>query len=163
MYRIATKIATGPVPAKEGVIAASLGEIVNHMNTFLTAKYCVENSYRSFADRVKGPWRDALVDHWHEHAKDERKGAYDLGMKIVALGGDPVQGTIQIPQSTANLANFCKLLMDQELGAIEAGRKLAEMAGQNAGLRLLAEEMILIDSHHLDDLRRMTASIMVGV
>lgn len=157
LLRIASRVAT--TPAKEGALAAGPGELIAHLNHFLGAKYAVENSYRSFADRVKGPWRDSLVDHWHEHAKDERQSAYDLAMKCVALGGDPMLTTVQVPPCPPNLAGFMQVLMQQELDAIEAGRKLAQMAGDNMGLRVLAENTVVLDSHHLDDLRRMAAQM----
>jgi bacterioferritin (cytochrome b1) len=157
MLRIAGRVAA--TPAKEGAFAANPGELIAHLNHFLGAKYAVEASYRSFADRVKGPWRDSLVDHWHEHAEDERKSAYDLAMKVVAMGADPIMTTIQVPPCTANVAGFMQCLMNQELDAIEAGRKLATMAGENMGLRVLAENTVVIDSHHIDDLRRMMAKL----
>jgi bacterioferritin (cytochrome b1) len=151
---IAGRVATSP---KEGVPSVGTGELIAHLNHFLSAKYAVEASYRSFADRVKGPWRDSLVSHWHEHAEDERKSSYDLAMKCVALGGDPILTTVQVPPCTPNLAGFMQILITQELDAIEAGRKLAAMAGDSMGLRVLAENTVVLDSHHLDDLYRMLA------
>jgi bacterioferritin (cytochrome b1) len=145
--------------SKEGEPSAGLGELVAHLNHFLTAKYTVEASYRSFADRVKGPWRDSLVDHWHDHAEEERRSSYDLAMKCVALGGDPILTVIQIPPCTPNLAGFMQVLMAQELDAIEAGRKLATMAGDSMGLRVLAENTVVLDSQHLDDIKRMMAKL----
>lgn len=157
--RIASRVANGPVIAKEGGLGAPDGQVIAHLQHFLTAKYAVEMSYRSFADRVKGPWRDALVDHWHEHAEDERKSAYDLAMKIVGLGGDPIQTAVNVPACTANVMGFCKVLAAQELEAIEAGRKLIVLAGNNTGLKVLAENTVLLDTHHLDDLRRSCVDI----
>jgi len=156
ILKIARRVAT---PDKEGSFAVAPGEVIAHLNHFLTAKYTVENSYRSFADRIKGPWRDSLVDHWHKHAEEERKSAYDIAMKCVALGGDPAVTVIQIPPGTPNLSGFMQLLVNQELDAIEAGRKLAAMAGNSMGLRVLAENTVVLDSQHLDDLRRMMAKL----
>lgn len=157
LLRIAGRVAA--TPAKEGAFGASMGELVAHLNHLLTAKYAVEASYRSFADRVKGPWRDSLVDHWLDHAKEERTSSYDLAMKVVGLGADPVVTTIQVPPCTASLAGFCQVLMAQELDAIEAARKLAGLAGDNTAMRVLAENTALLDTQHLDDLRRMLAQL----
>lgn len=152
---IAGRIASGPDVAKEGALGAPNGQVIAHLQEFLTAKYAVEMSYRSFSDRVRGPWRDALVDHWHEHAKEERESAYQLAMKIVGLGGDPIQTSVSIPPCPANVSGFIKLLMDQELDAISAGRKLISLSGANTSLKVLAENTIVLDTHHLDDLRRL--------
>lgn len=149
---IATCIANNQ--SKEGALGAPVGQIIAHILKMLTDKNSIEASYRSFADRVKGPWRDSLVAHWQEHASEERKSSYDLAMKCVALGGDPILTTIQIPPCTPNLSGFMQVLLAQELDAIAAGIKLAEMAGSNMGLRVLAENTVVLDSQHADDLRR---------
>lgn len=160
MLRIATRVANN-VPAKEGALAVPEGQLLAHMQHFIAAKYAVEMAYRSFADRLRGPWRDAVVDHWHDHAKDERQSTYDLSMKVVGLGGDPIQTAVQIPPCVPNVAGFCKVLMSMELDAIEAGRKLIGMAGSATSLVVLAENTILLDTHHLDDLRRMCANLEI--
>jgi bacterioferritin (cytochrome b1) len=155
LLRIASRVAAAD---QEGALGAADGQIIAHLGKILTAKYAIESSYRSFADRVKGPWRDALVEHWHEHAGDERKSAYAFAMKIVGLGGDPIQTAVMIPACVPDVGALVKVLADQELAAIAACRELVQLAGDNTSLRLLAEETILLDTHHLDDLRRMSGS-----
>lgn len=157
ILRVAHRVAA--MPTKEGELGAPEGQLIAHLQHFLSAKYAVEMAYRNFADRVRGPWRDSLVDHWHDHAKDERQSTYDLSMKVVALGADPIQTYIQIPACTPNVLAFMQVLMQMELDAIEAGRELARLAGENMGLRVLAENTVVLDSHHLDDLRRMSTKV----
>ncbi len=154
---IAKRVAA--VPAKEGAFGAPEGQVIAHLQQFLSAKYAIDIAYRNFGDRVRGPWRDSLVEHWYKHAEEERKNTYDLTMKVVALGGDPVQTTIQIPPCTANVAALMQVLVTMELDAIEAGRVLCTLAGDNTALRLLGEECVFLDTQHLDDLRRMMAKI----
>lgn len=153
LLRVACRVAN--VPSREGQFAAPDGQVIAHLQKFLNAKYAIDAAYRSFADRVKGPWRDALVDHWHEHAKEERDQAYDLAMKVVGLGADPVQTVVQVPACPATVIGFCKVLMEMELKAIENGRRLIALAGDNTAMKVLGENLILTDTQHLDDLRRM--------
>jgi len=153
ILRVASRIAN--VPAREGQFAAPDGQVVAHLQKFLNAKYAIDIAYRSFADRVKGPWRDALVSHWQEHAKEERDSAYDLAMKLVGLGADPIQTAVQVPACPANVFAFCKALIELELKAIENSRRLIVLAGDNTAMKVLAENVILVDTQHLDDLRRM--------
>jgi bacterioferritin (cytochrome b1) len=153
LLRVASRVAN--VPAREGQFAAPDGQMVAHLQKFLSAKYAIDAAYRSFADRVKGPWRDALVSHWQEHAKEERDNAYDLAMRIVGLGADPMQTVVQVPACPANVFGFCKVLMEMELKAIENSRRLIALAGDNTAMKVLAENIILVDTQHLDDLRRM--------
>ena len=157
LLRIASRVAA--VPSKEGAFGVPDGQIIAHLQKFLSAKYAVEMAYRNFADRIHGPWRDSLVEHWAEHAKDERQSIYDLSMKVVGIGGDPMQTYIQIPACTTNVGAFMQVLMSMELEAIEAGRELAKLAGDNMGLRVLAENTVVLDTHHLDDLRRFSMQV----
>jgi bacterioferritin (cytochrome b1) len=140
----------------EGNLACPRAEMISHLNNWLTAKYAIDIAYRNFGARIRGPWRDSLVDHWTEHAGDEREHAYDIAMKIVGLGGDPLQTAVQLPPVPANLEAFFRTLMRLEQDAIVAGRKTITMAGENTGLKVLAENIVLKDNHHLDDLRRMS-------
>ncbi len=163
ILRIASRVAVANnVPGREGQFAAPDGQVIAHLQKFLAAKYAIDFAYRSFADRVKGPWRDALVDHWHEHAKEERQAAYDLAMKVVGLGADPLIPAVQIPLCPPNLGGFCKTLMELELKGIENGRKLIALAGDNTAMKVLGENLVLVDTQHLDDLRRMCAQMEGG-
>ncbi len=155
LLRIAARVAN--VPAKEGQFSAPDGQVLAHLQKYLGAKYVADAAYRSFADRVRGPWRDSLQQHWAEHAGEERRAAYDLAMKVSALGGDPSVSSISVPTCTASLPGLMQCLIDLELDAIENGRALIAMAGSNTAMVVLAENLVLQDTQHLDDLRRMAA------
>lgn len=146
-------------PSPEGELSVPVGQMIAHLNSWLTAKYRIDAAYRSFADRVRGPWRDSLVGHWQEHAKEERDQGYELAMKIVGLGGDPAQTIIDVPQCPANLAAFCAVLMDLEVKAIQRAHEAIAMSGTMRSLGVLAENIMLVDTQHLDDLRRMCVNL----
>ncbi len=145
--------------SSEGGLAVPTGQVIAHLQKWLAAKYRINAAYLSYADRVKGPWRDSLVEHWTTHAGEERQAAYDLAMKIVGLGGDPSVTVIEVPATTANLGALCANLMSLELKAIEAARETMSMAGEMVSLRVLAENICLVDTQHLDDLVRMTSGV----
>jgi bacterioferritin (cytochrome b1) len=147
-------------PEREGEFRGSLGEIIATLQKYLSLKYAKDIAYRNFSDRSKGPWRDALVKHWYEHSEDERGHQYSIAMKIVGLGGDPAVSAQQIPQTPPNLEAFFQAMMNLELDAISIGRELVKLSGENIGLRVLIENMIEKDNHHLDDLRRMFGRVV---
>ena len=155
--KIANHIASQPT--QEGAFSVPEGQLIAHLQKFLSAKYAISIAYLSFADRIRGPWRDAIVEHWQEHSEDERKNAYSLAMKIVGIGGDPIITNIQVPISTSNISSMIHVLMSMELEAIAVGRELAELAGESTGLRVLAENIVELDTHHIDDLRRSSIQI----
>lgn len=137
------------------------GELISSLTQYLYSKYAIEIAYRSFADRVRGPWRDALVEHWQEHAKDERDHSYAIAMKIVALGGDPLINAIQLPVTGNNVMSLYKSLISMELKAIKMGMDIIDMTGNDTALRVMIEEFIVKDSHHKDDLIRMFGKLNV--
>lgn len=142
-------------PELEGGLAAPISDLLNCLMSLLKCKYALDNAYRSYADRVTGPWRDSLVEHWQEHAKDERDHAYDLAMKIMGFGADPNVGNIPLPYTGNALDEMCASLISMELETISKARGLINMAGENTALKVMAENIALLDTHHLDDLRRM--------
>lgn len=162
--RLAARIAAPRVsltPEKEGSYGGPDGQMISLLQEILNAKYAIDMAYRSFADRTRGPWRDALVDHWYEHAKEERQSQYDIAMKIVGMNADPMVTVVTVPQCPANLDGFCAMLARMELNLIELARKLVDLSGDNTSMRVFAENLVLVDTQHLDDLRRM-CKVQVG-
>ena len=142
-------------PEKEGSYGTADGQMISILQDILNCKYAIDNAYRSFSDRLTGPYREAVVEHWKDHAKDERQGAYDIAMKIVGMGADPMVTTTSVPQCPGNLAAFGQCLVEMELDLIKKARELIDCCGDNTSMRVLAENIVLIDTHHLDDQRRM--------
>lgn len=170
LSNLASRIETAKNPsmskieeAVKGILAAvegtgriaSDGQIISHLMAWQNAKYVIDIAYRNFADRIKGPWRDSIYEHWYKHAEEEREQAYNLSMKIIALGADPIHTSIQIPMCPPDLSSFCAILMQLEYNAIDRGQKAVEMAGSDLALKVFAEDIVLIDAQHLDDLKRM--------
>lgn len=143
------------VAEMEGAYGTADGQMIHILQDLLNCKYAIDVAYRSFSDRIRGPYRDAVVDHWKDHAKEERQGSYDLAMKIVGMGADPIVTVVSVPQCPANIEAFGATLIHMELDLINKARELIDCCGENTSMRVLAENIVLIDTHHLDDLRRM--------
>lgn len=158
---IATKIITSKVDIKHEGKFKSTAKVAEILQKYLNAKYTIDAAYRSFSDRMRGPFRDSLVEHFAEHAKEERQAQYDIAMRLVGMGYDPVPGIIKVPQLTFNadqdvfIGCIFKALADLELDAIKRGRELIAISGDNTAMKVFAENLILVDTQHLDDLRRM--------
>lgn len=156
---VVTAPSVEPIVQDNNGFTVPTAQVIAHLIEWQNAKYTIDIVYRNFADRVRGPWRDSIYEHWYEHAKEERENAYNLSMKIIALGADPMHTVVTIPQCPSNLAGFCAIIKDLEIKAIEKGKKTLEFAGENDSLRVFAEDIILIDSQHLDDLARMCSDM----
>ncbi len=137
-------------------------EVLGLLNKFLQQKYTLDACYRYLVDRVHGPWRDALVEHWTEHSEDERKMAYDIAMKIVGIGSDPQLPSISIPACSTDINDVITCLTKLELETIETEELIIKMVDNDLyppELRLLLENHMLLDAHHLDDLTRLSTQV----
>lgn len=142
------------VSPEEGLFAVPPDAVITQCQKLLSLKYATMLAYINYGDRIRAHFRDAIYEHWKEHTEDERNSAYTLAMKITALGGEPDTRVAPIP-SISDLHQMMMQLLQFEKQLLAAARELVEMAGDNIGLRLMAEDMALTDAHHADDLRRM--------
>lgn len=163
--RIASRIATGGTDIaadpseQEGSFGVPIGQMISALSTYLGSKYAIDVAYRSFSDRIRGPWRDSLIEHWAEHAEEEREAAYDLAMKIMGLGSDPLISVVQLPVTSGDISAFFKTLENMEMNAIKTGREIIKMSGDNTAMKVMVENIVMVDTQHLDDLRRMKVEI----
>lgn len=142
------------VSPDEGAFAAPVEAVVAQCQKLLSLKYTTMLAYINYGDRIRAHFRDSIYEHWKEHTEDERNSAYTLAMKITALGGEPDARVAPVP-SISDLHQMMMQLLQFEQQLIGQARVLIEMAGDNIGLRLMAEDMAMTDAHHADDLRRM--------
>lgn len=139
----------------------SVSEYLLH---YLNIKYKLHAMYRSFADRLRGPYRDAIVEHWHEHASDQMKSAYTIAMSLVAMKTEPVVSFSSSHTTDSDFFSMASQLLEVEsLGVEILVCALAQSAsdheqtrGSEYGLRVTLEEQLVLDRHHIDDLVRMS-------
>lgn len=118
-------------------------------------RYLMDICLRNHSDRLHGPWRDSLVDHWYEHAEEQRSMAYDLAMKLVAMGIDPSLTDIKIPASDNDLNSMILDLSSRLRSLLAMGESILNTSPSSA-IRIMIENHIVTDNQHLDDIIRMT-------
>ena len=139
---------------EEGLFAVPQDKVVAQCNKLLRLKYSIMLMYVNYGDRIRAHYRDAIYQHFQEHMEEEREDAYHLTMKITALGGEPGTKVAPIPDA-GTIESMMTNLLQAEKELIQELRVLAEMAGENLPLKVTLEQMVLTDSQHADDLRRM--------
>lgn len=163
-YQIAKRIANfhkiALSPEHEGDLGSNQAAVCELLMQLLHCKYGLDIMYRSFADRLGEPWRDSLAKHWYEHAEDERKMSYDVAMKLYGMHCDPILGMIDVPKCDSAFDSLCQCLADVELQCIKLSRDILSVCGENVSLRVFIENIIVLDTHHLDDLRRICKSLI---
>lgn len=147
-------------PMFEGEFGANHELILGCLAEVYRKKYEIYLAYRNFSDRLRGPFREAITQHFAEHSEDERKAAYDVAMKLVGLGCDPQLLEYKIPPCNPDISSIFRCLAQMELDLIGLERHLCDISGDNTAMRVLGENMVLTDTHHLDDLRRMSETFV---
>lgn len=132
--------------------AIRLGQLVED---YYKLRFGSEIAYRNHADRLRGPWRDSVVEHWSKHAEEHRTMIYDLSMKMMTvLGMDPrVDTGITMPE-TPSLEAFLEDLESRARQLLSIGQQILDL---NIGteFRVMIENQMLTDSQHLSDVLRM--------
>lgn len=142
------------VSLEEGLFAIPQEQVIQLLQKLLRLKYTQVIAYMNYGDRIRAHFRDVIYAHFQEHMREEQKDAYDIAMKITALGGEP-SPKVSSPPDLADLHMIFGAILEQEKQLIQAGRALAAVAGENLALKALAEQIVLTDAAHADDMRRM--------
>jgi bacterioferritin len=131
-------------------------ELINGLNEDLAAEYQAVIMYRTYASLVTGPFRQELRGFFESEIPDELAHAAFLADKVVALGGTPVTSAPDVPMATDN-RQMLEHALQAEIDTIKRyTRRLeqAEAAGEIA-IKIQLEDLIVDESNHRDDIRRM--------
>ena len=135
---------------------ADTKELLEGLNEDLAAEYQAVIMYRTYASLVSGPYRQDLRAFFESEIPDELAHAGFLADKIVALGGTPTVKPAAIPLTKDN-KEMLEHALQGEVETIARYTKRAEQA-EAAGelaIKLQLENMIVDESTHRDDIRRM--------
>jgi bacterioferritin len=130
--------------------------LIDGLNQDLAAEYQAVIMYRTYASLVSGPWRQELRAFFEGEIPDELGHAAYLADKIVALGGTPAAAPGPIPMTKDN-KEMLENTLQAEIDTIERYTRRVEQA-ESAGeiaLKVQLENMILDETTHRDDIRRM--------
>ena len=131
-------------------------ELIDGLNEDLAAEYQAVIMYRTYASLVSGPFRQELRAFFEGEIPDELAHAAFLADKIVALGGTPAVTPGAIPITNDN-REMLENTLQAEIETIERYTRRVEQADKagEVGLKVQLEDMILDETTHRDDIRRM--------
>lgn len=130
--------------------------LIEGLNEDLAAEYEAVIMYRTYAALVSGPYRQDLRAFFESEIPDELMHAALLADKIVALGGMPTTAPGPVPITSDN-REMLENALQAEVATIERyTRRIqqAEKAGE-ISIKLQLETLIVDESNHRDDIRRM--------
>jgi bacterioferritin len=135
---------------------ADVKELVEGMNEDLSAEYQAVVMYRTYAALVTGPWRQELRGFFESEIPDELGHAAFLADKIVSLGGVPTTEVKPVPIPRTN-REMLEIALQAEVDTIERYTKRlqqAEALGE-ISIKVQLENLVVDESQHRDDIRRM--------
>ncbi|CAN5680648.1 ferritin-like domain-containing protein [soil metagenome] len=132
--------------------------LIDGLNQDLAAEYQAVIMYRTYASLVSGPYRQDLKSFFEGEIPDELAHAAFLADRIVALGGTPTVEVAPIPVTSDN-RQMLENALEAEVDTIKRYTKRidqAEAAGE-ISIKVQLEDLIVDESGHRDDIRRMLA------
>jgi bacterioferritin len=131
-------------------------DLIDGLNEDLAAEYQAVIMYRTYAALVTGPSRRELREFFESEIPDELGHAAMLADKIVALGGTPTTSAGSVPIAKDNKTMLETALQAEEDTIARYTKRIeqAEKAGE-ISIKLQLENLIVDESTHRDDLRRM--------
>lgn len=135
---------------------ADVSELIEGLNTDLSAEYQAVIMYRTYAALVSGPWRRDLRAFFEAEIPDELGHAAFLADKVVALGGTPAVTVAPVP-IPRDAREMLENALQAEVDTIERYTTRIEQADEcgEISIRVELENMISDESRHRDEIRRM--------
>jgi bacterioferritin len=129
--------------------------LIDGLNEDLAAEYQAVVMYRTYSSLVSGPYRPELRSFFESEIPDELGHAAFLADKLVALGAVPTTTPAAVPVAQDNRAMLENALRAEEDTIERYTRRAqqAEAAGEIA-IKVQIEDIIVDESRHRDDLRR---------
>lgn len=137
-------------------MADSKQALIDGLNEDLAAEYQAVIMYRTYASLVSGPYRPELKAFFEGEIPDELGHAAFLADKIVALGGTPATSPADVPIARDNRQMLENALRAEEETIERYTKRIeqAEAAGE-ISIKVQLEDLIVDESTHRDDIRRM--------
>jgi bacterioferritin len=131
-------------------------DLIDGLNEDLAAEYQAVVMYRTYASLASGPYRPELKAFFEGEIPDELMHAAFLADKIVALGGMPTTRVPEVPVTNDNREMLETALAAEVDTIARYTRRIdqAEAAGE-IGIKVQLEDLIVDESQHRDDIRRM--------
>lgn len=135
---------------------ADVEALIQGLNEDLAAEYQAVIMYRTYASLVSGPYRQELKAFFEGEIPDELSHAAFLADKIVALGGIPTTSAAPVAVARDNRAMLENALQAETETIERYIRRIdqADAAGE-LSIKVQLEDLVVDESNHRDDLRRM--------
>jgi bacterioferritin len=134
----------------EGKFKVTLVEMIDLLNKAINDECSQDLRYRKYAETIRAQYREALADHWYEHAEQERTHAQWAARKVSALGGIPSFAP-EAPPDLTDIGEIIDLLLRKEQEGIQTWRVILDAAGDNS-FKHQIEDILVQETEHADDL-----------
>src|SRR5262249_2491268 len=133
-------------------------ELIDRLNHARSLEYAATIQYLQQQCVVTGKERQQFAPFFAASSSESHLHAQNLGNKIVALGGAPTIELAKVREGKS-LAQMLRFDLEMERKALDAYVKAWESAQGNYPLVFWLEEIISAEQLHVDELKKLTATL----
>lgn len=141
--------------ALTGQFKAPLADVLSAIQEMIGTELKTAYAYHAYAQSVRGPYREALVKEFEEHADRETEHAEYLMARASVLGGALQLPDIPAPPGSSDPVDIITRMVRMEQEGLAQWRLLHSMIGEDNPMRIKVEEYMSDEEEHSDDLARM--------
>jgi bacterioferritin (cytochrome b1) len=136
-------------------------EVVELLQQALQGEYQQWDLYYAYKERLKGPSRESVAEHFEEHAEDEQQHIEMLQRYLITSGNTPTVERKKIPDFNGDIDKIIKIQLKFELDAVELYNKILEQLESeqeqykqqtNKSLIIDIENVLAKEMEHAQDL-----------
>lgn len=141
--------------ALTGMFKAPVADVLAAIQDMIATELKTAYAYHAYAQSVRGPYREALVKEFEEHADTETEHAEYLMGRAAVLGGALQLPDIPAPPGSSDPIDIITRMVRMEQEGLAQWRVLHSMIGEDNPMRIKVEEYMSDEEEHSDDLARM--------
>jgi bacterioferritin len=134
-------------------------EIVDKLNAILRSEVSGIVRYLHYSFMLFGPNRIPVTNFFRSQASEAMAHAITVGEKITALGGHPTLKVDPVPETNKHgVIDILNESLAFEEAALQLYQQLMNMATGDVALEEMARQLILAETTHIEEVRKMIKS-----
>ena len=138
--------------------AAPAAQVLALMADSVKAELETVYAYQTYAQTLRHPARDAIAEHFNEHAEDELEHMDFLLRRMAVLGGSANVPEIEPPPPATDIESIVDHLVNLENIGIGKWQTLLAAVGEDP-MRIKVEEYMEKEQEHADDLMQLVPAV----
>ncbi len=134
-------------------------EVMECLNQLFQAEMSGVIRYLHYSFMIMGHHRIPIQKWFRDQANESAAHATTIGEKITSFGGHPPTLAAKIEETKSHLVNdILEESLKFEMSTLDLYKKLVKLSGDDIALEELARGMVLQETDHVDEVKKMLRS-----